>query len=266
MASHNGSKGWGCVCLLRTLYPQRKPETEPSLGQGEMPLSFPNDLLCPWIPLFIRRLWVYVSYGGPRKGRRDNWTGAVWEAGLPGSLDKQPCWTPVLSGGLMRDLGSPTAQSESEFCWHSNSDSGLPLPDDASKTFGFLHGVGMAFPSFCFCFPTHHCNVRAVFLLQHLELTYLYLPNTDTDMESMLSKSVGQSMPSSESVSPSVASDSEPMDCNPSRPLCPWDSPGQNTGVGSLSLLQGIFPAQGSNPGLTHCRQILYQLSHKGSP
>ena len=46
----------------------------------------------------------------------------------------------------------------------------------------------------------------------------------------------------------------------------PWNSPGQNTGVGSLSLLQGIFPTQGSNPGLLHCRQILYQLSHKGSP
>jgi len=38
------------------------------------------------------------------------------------------------------------------------------------------------------------------------------------------------------------------------------------TRVGSLSLLQGIFPTQGSNPGLLHCRQILYQLSHKGSP
>ena len=46
----------------------------------------------------------------------------------------------------------------------------------------------------------------------------------------------------------------------------PWNSPGQNTGVGSLSLLQGIFPAQQSNPGLPHCRQILYQLSHKESP
>ena len=46
----------------------------------------------------------------------------------------------------------------------------------------------------------------------------------------------------------------------------PWDSPGQNTGVGSLSLLQEIFPTQGSNPGLPHCRQILYQLGHKGSP
>ena len=46
----------------------------------------------------------------------------------------------------------------------------------------------------------------------------------------------------------------------------PWNSPGQNTGVVSLSLLQGIFPTQGSNPGLSHCRQILYQLSYQGSP
>ena len=45
--------------------------------------------------------------------------------------------------------------------------------------------------------------------------------------------------------------------------LGPWNSPGQNTGLDSLSLLQGIFPIQGLNPGLLHCRQILYQLSHK---
>ena len=45
-----------------------------------------------------------------------------------------------------------------------------------------------------------------------------------------------------------------------------WNSPGQNTGVGSLSLLRGIFPTQGLNPGLLHCRWILYQLSHEGSP
>ena len=47
---------------------------------------------------------------------------------------------------------------------------------------------------------------------------------------------------------------------------CPWNSPGQNAGVGRLSLLQGIFPTQGLNPGLPHRRQILYQLSHKESP
>ena len=45
-----------------------------------------------------------------------------------------------------------------------------------------------------------------------------------------------------------------------------WNSSGQNTGVGSLSLLQGIFPTQGSNPGLPHWRRLLYQLSHRGSP
>ena len=46
----------------------------------------------------------------------------------------------------------------------------------------------------------------------------------------------------------------------------PWNAPGQNTGVGSLSFLQGIFPTQGSNQGLLYCRQILYQLSYQGSP
>ena len=45
-----------------------------------------------------------------------------------------------------------------------------------------------------------------------------------------------------------------------------WDFPGQNTGVVSCSLLQGIFPTQGSNPGPPNCKQILYQLSHQGSP
>ena len=44
------------------------------------------------------------------------------------------------------------------------------------------------------------------------------------------------------------------------------DSPGKNTRVGSYALLQGIFPAEGSNPGLPHCRQVLYHLSHQGSP
>ena len=46
----------------------------------------------------------------------------------------------------------------------------------------------------------------------------------------------------------------------------PWNSLGQNTGVGSLPFLQAIFPTQGWNPGFPHCRQILYQLNHQGSP
>ena len=51
----------------------------------------------------------------------------------------------------------------------------------------------------------------------------------------------------------------------PTRLPCPWDSPGKNTGVGCHFLLQEIFPTQGSNRGLPHCRQMLYHLSHQGS-
>ena len=52
----------------------------------------------------------------------------------------------------------------------------------------------------------------------------------------------------------------------PSRLLCPWNSPGKTTGVGCHFLLQRIFLTQKSNVGLLHCRQILYCLSHQGSP
>ena len=58
----------------------------------------------------------------------------------------------------------------------------------------------------------------------------------------------------------------DPMDCSPPDSSVHGDSPGKNTGVGSLSRLQGIFPTQGLSPGLPHCRWILYHLSHPGSP
>ena len=68
---------------------------------------------------------------------------------------------------------------------------------------------------------------------------------------------------SSSSVSHSVMSNSlQTSGLKPTSLLCPWDSPGKNTGVGGHSLLQGIFPTQGLNRGLLHCRQILYCLSH----
>ena len=57
-----------------------------------------------------------------------------------------------------------------------------------------------------------------------------------------------------------------PMDCSPPGSSVHEDSPGKNTAVGGHALLQRIFPTQGSNPGLPHCRQILYQLSPQGSP
>ena len=56
------------------------------------------------------------------------------------------------------------------------------------------------------------------------------------------------------------------MDCIPPGSSVHGDSPGKDTGVGGHALLQGIFPTQGSNPGLPHCRQILYQHSYQGSP
>ena len=65
-----------------------------------------------------------------------------------------------------------------------------------------------------------------------------------------------------ESESCSVVSNSLP----PHGLYSPWNSPGQNTGVGRLSLLQGIFLTQGLNRSLLHYRQILYQLSYQGSP
>ena len=68
-------------------------------------------------------------------------------------------------------------------------------------------------------------------------------------------------------LSRSVMFDSlQPVDCSPAGSSVHGDSPGKNTGVGFYTLLQGIFPTQGSNPGPPHCRQILYCLNHHGSP
>ena len=58
----------------------------------------------------------------------------------------------------------------------------------------------------------------------------------------------------------------DPMDYSLPGSCVHGDSPGKNTGVGCHALLQGIFPTQGLNPGLAHCRWILYHLSHQGSP
>ena len=65
----------------------------------------------------------------------------------------------------------------------------------------------------------------------------------------------------------SVVSNSlQPHGLQPTSILCPWNSPGKNTGVGCYFLLQGIFLTQGSNSSLLHCRQVLYQLSLQESP
>ena len=78
----------------------------------------------------------------------------------------------------------------------------------------------------------------------------------------LLHKSIVMWLYSTSSTSVSVVSDS----LQPHGLYSPWNSPGQITGAGSLSLLQGIFPTEGSNPGLLQWREILFQLSYKGSP
>ena len=67
------------------------------------------------------------------------------------------------------------------------------------------------------------------------------------------------------SVTSVVSNSCNSMDCSLPGSF-PWDFPSKNTGVGCHFLFQGIFPIQGSNPGLLHCRQILYWLSHQGGP
>ena len=81
----------------------------------------------------------------------------------------------------------------------------------------------------------------------------------------MLRDKISWSIPVNRSQCPSE-SESHPDSLQLHGLHSPWNSPGQNTGVGSQSLLQGIFSTQGLNPGLPHCRWLLYQLNHQGSP
>ena len=105
-----------------------------------------------------------------------------------------------------------------------------------------------------------------IFVIHHIaQLTYYtssYPEPPSTTEPAWIRESYTDTRRKSKSKSHSAMSDS----LRPLRLYRPWNFPGQNTGVGSLSFLQGIFPTQGLNPGLLHCRWILYQLSHQGSP
>ena len=82
----------------------------------------------------------------------------------------------------------------------------------------------------------------------------------------IINKSLSITLKSKAKVKMLVVPDSlQPHGLQPSRLLCPWNSPGKNTGVGSHSLLQRIFPTQGWKLGLPHCRQVLYHLSNQFS-
>ena len=97
-------------------------------------------------------------------------------------------------------------------------------------------------------------------LLAQTPVTSFMHVRVSPDLHGYIQRRKDQILPSMEawSESCSVMSDS----LQPHGLYSPWNSPGHNTGEGSRSLLQGIFPTQGSNPGFPHCRWILYQLSH----
>ena len=102
----------------------------------------------------------------------------------------------------------------------------------------------------------------------NLQLTLLHV---HTQMIVFISSSLGQQKPlkwsCSVNWSRSVVSESFRLHGQwPTRLRRPWDFAGENTGAGCNFLLLGIFPTQGSNPGLLHCRQTLYHLSHQGTP
>ena len=101
-------------------------------------------------------------------------------------------------------------------------------------------------------------NFFCIFPFQHIKI----IVTSTVDLQKPNVMDSGQEKSESESVSHSVMPDS----LRTHGLYSPQNSLGQNTGVGSLSLLQGIFPTQGLNLGLPHCRQIPYPLSHTGSP
>ena len=122
-------------------------------------------------------------------------------------------------------------------CW-----SGLPFPSPGDLFNPGTERASLACPELQADFlPLHHWG-SPVCVYAH---THTYLPSLVTQ---------------------SCLTLWNPMDSSPPGSSVQGDSPGKNTGVGCHALLQGIFPIQGSNPGLPHCRWILYCLSHQGSP
>ena len=90
--------------------------------------------------------------------------------------------------------------------------------------------------------------------------------STELRIESKFLQGTIRPLPKPSTSSPTILPDWEPTRTVAAQAHCPWDSPGENTGVASHFLLQGIFLTQGLNPGLPHYRQILCHLSHQGGP
>ena len=112
-----------------------------------------------------------------------------------------------------------------------------------------------------------HKTLLSLIIKQPQSYTEIYIPNEPTEVNKIhLGTTHCHKQLFVFLVVQSCLTPCDHIDCNLPASSVHADSPGKNTGVGSHSLLQGIFPTQGSNPGLPHCRQILYCLNHQGSP
>ena len=117
--------------------------------------------------------------------------------------------------------------------------------------FSFLERAPLAHGLFV-CLKNQQCALLELFFCSHISDSTLLSPSSTFKDPCVDSESEGCT----------VVSDS----LQPHGLYSPLNSPGQNTGVGSCSVLQGIFPILGSNTDFSHCRLILYQLSHHGNP
>ena len=121
----------------------------------------------------------------------------------------------------------------------------------------------------CFCITV--CKLQEITLLR-VEFAFVHGDqyHETQDMSRtliFLQKTLRSRCAATKGVSHSVVSDSlRPHGLQPAGLLCPWNSPGKNTGVVAIPFSRGIFPIQGSNLGLPHCRQVFYHLNHQGSP
>ena len=164
---------------------------------------------------------------------------------------------------LVRSLGQEDPLAK-EMATHSSTlDWRIPINKEA--WWATVHGMARVRHNLIISPPQTYTNFTIEQKTMILFISEFYEPN-----KSLIQKISDKDSTKRKNYSPTLLlSESHSVVSNSSQPhglYSPWNCPGQNTGVGSLSLLHGIFPTQGSNLGLPHCRWILYQLNHKGSP
>ena len=136
----------------------------------------------------------------------------------------------------------------------------IPLPLPTGRYCLLYYSAGRRKPSF---WPTTAQSIKDCSTTNNEKPQWPYFELPASSQELFSYDSPFSSVQFSRSI---VSNSLQPCGPQPARLLCPWNSPGKSTEVGCHALLQVIFPIQGSNSGLPHCRQIPYHLNHQGSP